>query len=110
MAIQQTISFARGEDILLEGDFPTVVSGGISGWTMVFEAKVSPGGSSVSALFTSVATVTSSVACTYTVAIASASTVDLDPGTYAFDLWRLDSGNYRHLAYGPLKLTTSVRY
>lgn len=110
MAIQQTISFARGEDILLEGEFPTVVSGGISGWTMVFEAKVSPGGSSVAALFTSVATVTSSVDCTFTVPITSANTVSLDPGTYVFDLWRLDSGNFRHLAEGPLQLTRSVRY
>jgi hypothetical protein len=110
MAIQQTISFARGEDILLEGEFPTPVSGGISGWTMVFEVKESPGGSSVSAEFTAVATVTSSVDCTYTIPITSAQTVNLDPGTYAFDLWRLDSGNFRHLAYGPLKLTTTVRY
>lgn len=110
MAIQNTLTFARGEDIQLDGTFPTLVSGGISGWTMVFEVKESPGGSSVSALFTSVATVTSSVDCTYTVDIASADTVTLDPGTYSFDLWRLDSGNFRHLAYGPLKLTGSVRY
>ena len=110
MAIQNTLTFARGEDIQLDGSFPTVVNGGINGWTMVFEVKVSPGGSSVAALFTSVATVVSSVDCTYTVPITSANTVDLDPGTYAFDLWRLDSGNFRHLAYGPLKLTGSVRY
>jgi hypothetical protein len=109
MAIQQTLTWARGEDILLNGTFPAN-PGSISGWTMVFEAKDPPGGASVATHFTATAVVTSAVDATYTVTISSASTVSMDPGTYAWDFWRTDTSAKRQLAYGTLKLTQSVRF
>ena len=36
------------------------------------------------------------------VTIDAADSVELAPGTYAYELWRTDSGNVRRLAYGSM--------
>lgn len=98
----------RGEDRTFNGTHVTSATDStavnISGWTMKFTAKDARG----RVVLTKTPSVVSGAAGTYTFAVTASDTT-INPGQYACDLWRTDSGNATIMGLGTLTINGEVR-
>lgn len=102
----QDFAFYRGEDVTVTFTHsPTTES--ISGWTIALRVKQTL--ADVTAILTIAGTVTAALPGVFTVAFTSAQTLALSVGTYAYDVWRTDSGSAAALSLGKLQVTGTVR-
>ena len=98
----------QGEDRTFTGTHQTSATDttviNITGWTMVFTAR----DANKIAVLSKTVTVVSGPNGTYTFTLAAADT-NINPTTYACDLWRTDSGNATIMALGTLTINADVR-
>jgi hypothetical protein len=104
MAVTQTITMYRGEQVVLSWTMSPVVN--IAGWTLVF--TVARKANSPSKLITQAATVVSGPAGTFTVTLTEEQS-NLTPGSYFFDVWRTDEGYEQVIAIGPFVISPTAR-
>jgi hypothetical protein len=105
MSIISTITFDRGEDVLLTVTMTPTTD--ITGWTLTFTMKQYFG--DAAALITKSGSITSAVGGIFTITINSADTATLDPGSYQYDIWRTNTGYATVLTQGILKLLPETR-
>lgn len=104
MPIVEAISVSRAEDITLH--MTMTPSKDITGW--VISLTVATAANSPDKLFQVTATITSGPNGTYDVVITEAQ-LDLDPGTYYYDIFRVNPGNRRILNEGDFIITANAR-
>lgn len=97
--------FYRGEDVEL--DFTMTPLTDITGWTISCRVKLTP--TDATALLTVNATIQTAAAGTFKVPFTSAQTSGLSANTYAYDVWRTDSGSQAALSIGSLTIKGSPR-
>lgn len=102
----QAIRISRGESIAL--DWTMAPTQDIAGWT--FKLYVAKQANSSQKVLQATPTVTSAVAGTFGVALASVVTAALLPGSYYWDVWRDDPGQERVLASGAFVVTANARF
>lgn len=95
MPVVQGITVYRGEDITL--GFTMSPSKDITGWVISF--TVAKNYNNPNKLFQITATLTSGPNGTFDVIITSAQ-LDIEPGTYVYDIFRVNPGNNRILSVG----------
>lgn len=106
MALEQDLGpFYRGEDVAIVFTMTPLTD--ISGWTIVFTLKAQP--ATPTSLLSISASLTTAGSGIFTVAISSTQTTSLSAGTYAYDVWRTDSGSAAELSIGALAMKGSVR-
>lgn len=113
MAVQQTISLFRGEDVLLTVVLTSGAS--VAAWSLAWYLRAEPEASGAPLVTRStgnggVSVTPSGAAGVFTVTIPAAVTVGLPVGTYRYDLWRLDPGEEVVLAYGECHVLGQVRH
>lgn len=104
MPIVEAITVSRAEDITLH----MTMSPGkdITGWVISLTVATAP--NSPTKLFQVTATVTSGPNGTYDVIITAAQ-LDLEPGTYYYDIFRVNPGNNRILNEGDFIITPNAK-
>lgn len=106
MALQQDLgTFLRGEDLSLVFTLTPLTD--ITGWTIVFTAKTAP--ESTTSLLSISGSVTTAASGIFTVPVTAAQTLGLTANTYAYDIWRTDSGSAAGLSIGSFTMKGSVR-
>ena len=103
---EQTITVYRGEAPVLNFTMDPVPAGGIAGWALVF--TVAKKANSATKLITAVPSIISGPLGTMRV-VSTAAMLDLSPGTYFFDVWRMDAGFEEVLASGPFVIEGDAR-
>lgn len=101
MPATDTVTVYRGEDAVLE--FTMDPAADITGWTLLFTARQA--GDS----FTKTPSITDDNNGVMEVALSRDDTVDMKPGNYHYDLWRIDDGNQYPLASGALTIQRTAR-
>lgn len=104
MATLANLEWYRGEDVTLNFTMAPVVD--ITGWTISFRAKSD---ATQTALVTVNATITVAASGTFAVALTAAQTTSLNASTYAYDVWRTDSGAATALTMGTITSKGSPR-
>jgi hypothetical protein len=100
----------KGEDYVLAGTHKVSSSGAvqdITGWTIKLTLRRQPS-STGTPLLQVTGTVVSGTAGAYTVPLTSAQLDALDPGDYAADLWRTNSGAQTEMGIGVFTLAQPV--
>lgn len=106
MALQQDLgTFLRGEDLSL--GFTMTPLTDITGWTIVFTVKAAP--EATTSLLSINATLTTPSSGIFTVPVTAAQTLGLSANTYAYDIWRTDSGSAAGLSIGSFTMKGSVK-
>lgn len=95
MAVEQTITVYRGEQVTLNFTMTPVVD--ISGWTLPF--TIAKKANSSTKLVSKNGVIISGINGTLYVTLTEED-LDISPGTYYFDLWRNDEGYEQVLALG----------
>lgn len=103
----QPISISRGETVAVGWTLTPVVD--ITGWTLLLTVAKRANSSGGKVLQVPVS-VTSGPAGTFGVTLISADTRLLEPGTYAWDVWRNDPGQERLLASGAFVVSRNARF
>jgi hypothetical protein len=110
MAITSSFSFRVGEDAGI--DVQVTPAQDISDWTLIFNAVLCGGGGATAAALKYTASpgirITNGPAGQLRVTIASADTLGLTPGMYAWEVRRIDSGNNSVEADGVFYLLPST--
>ncbi len=104
MPVVQSIKVYRAEDITLS--FTMVPPRDITGWVISF--TVAKDYNNPNKLFQVTATITSGPNGTFDVIITSAQ-LDINPGTFVYDLFRVNPGNNRILSVGEFILSADAR-
>jgi hypothetical protein len=104
MPVIQTITVWRGEDITLE--FTMVPARDITGW--VISLTIAKNFNNPNKLIQVTGTVTSGPNGTFSVILTSAQ-LDIEPGTYVYDVFRTDPGFNRILSAGTFELKADAR-
>jgi hypothetical protein len=104
MPVVQSIKVYRGEDITLS--FTMVPSRDITGW--VISLTIAKNYNNPNKLIQVTGTVTSGPNGTFDVILTSAQ-LDIEPGTYVYDVFRTDPGNLRILSVGEFIITADAR-
>jgi hypothetical protein len=95
---QQPTTEELGSDLVFNFTMPVKPSGGISGWTMLYEFLNKDGSVAFSKTTGAGITIVDGTLCTFTVARARADTVNLLAGDYKARLHRTDAGHYGPMA------------
>ena len=104
MAVEQTISVYRGEQVVLNFTMAPVVD--ITTWTLVFSLVKKA--NSTTKLITQSAPVISGPLGTFRVTLTEEQ-MNLSPAIYFFDVWRTDEGFEQVLAIGPFIVRATAR-
>ena len=105
MAINQTISIGRGEDIVLKFTMTPRVD--ITGWNIQFTV-VNQFNNSIKILQVAGIAISAPLG-KFNVTLSNIQTEVIDPDTYQYDVWRIDSGNERILSIGQFIVTPNAR-
>ena len=104
MPVIQTITVWRGEDITL--DFTMVPARDITGW--VISLTIAKNFNNPNKLIQVTATVTNGPLGTFSVILTSAQ-LDIEPGNYVYDVFRINPGFNRILSAGQFELKADAR-
>lgn len=105
MPIVQSINVRRGENIVLH--FTMSPGKDITGWVISF--TVAKAWNASNKTFQVTATITSGPNGTFDVIITS-DQLNIATGTYYYDLFRTDPGNFRCLSVGEFIISEDVRF
>jgi len=103
--IVESIEVDRGEDITLH--MTMTPRKDITGW--VISMTVAEAANSPNKLFQVTATITSGPLGKYDI-IITASQLNIEPGTYYYDIWRVNPGNNRILNEGEFIVTPNAKH
>lgn len=103
MARSTPISIYRGEDVPIDFTAYTTDGGAtaedITGWTLEFTVS-DVRNSTAAKLITKACSITVAASGTFRASLTDTETDNLQPGTYAWDVWRTDAGFERLLGEG----------
>jgi hypothetical protein len=105
MPIVKTIKVSRGEDITINATMTPKKD--ITGWVISMTVAQAP--NDLVKLFQVTATITSGPNGTYSLIITS-NQLNIDPGTYYYDIFRVNPGNNRILNYGEFVISADARF
>lgn len=98
-----TIEIYLGEDAVLTFTMSPVEN--ITGWTIGFTVE----GSAPEKIIEKNAVVTDGPGGVFTVTLAAVDSESLAPGSYQYDVWRMDTGSRRVLALGSFRILDVAR-
>lgn len=104
MPIVEELQFSRGEELTLH--FTETPNKDITGWVISFTASKTP--NNPNKLFQITATIVSGPNSQYDVIITSTQS-NQEPGTYYYDVWRVNPGNRRIMREGDLVITPNAK-
>jgi hypothetical protein len=108
MAALNDITFFKGEAVQLNFTMDPVVD--ITGWTITLTIKVN-NSDAAAVLTVTPAQIISAAGGQFRLSLTHAQTAALTGnGTYAYDVWRTDSGSEVVLSYGVITVTQDVLY
>jgi hypothetical protein len=105
MAINQTISIGRGEDITL--NFTMTPRVDITGWNIQF--TITNEYNQAAKVLQVAGIAISAPLGRFSVTLSNIQTEVIAPNIYTYDVWRIDSGNERILSIGQFIVTPNAR-